>query len=140
MRKLALITVAVALASVAGAPVLAQSSSQAPRRDGGGLHVSGGGVVGYVGGSGSISGNVTGPGGSRPRARSTAVSPASEPNASKDGVVTPARITVEKAPRSKPVKASNATPLPLVIVLGSLAVAAFVLLGRRRRAIPDLPV
>jgi hypothetical protein len=36
-------------------PALAQSGAEAPTKGDGGLHVSDGGMVGYVGGSGSIS-------------------------------------------------------------------------------------
>jgi MYXO-CTERM domain-containing protein len=123
---IALVTVFfVALAGVAGG----QETPRRPRK--GGLHVSGGGVVGYVGGSGSISGNVTGPGGGG----STGTQPVVDdgPSAVEGGVVSD--VPIPPVDRDSRPASSKETSSPLVVLLWALAVlvaGAAIRLYRRR--------
>jgi hypothetical protein len=135
MIRRALLAVAVFFALATGPGALAQSG-EAPSGDGG-LHVSGGGTVGYVGGSGSISGTVRGPAGGRGRPSGPAVAPAPAPNASKDGVVAPARqakVAKEVKTDAAPVSDTmSMVPFAVVVAASIIAMALFI---RRRPVFP----
>lgn len=115
----------------------AQAEPEQPRRGDGGLHVSGGASVGYVGGgSGSISGNVVGPGGgassgaAAPK-KEVAPAPAEQPSAVAGGQVSDA-IPVEAA-QTDP--ASERTADPVIFwfaIVGLIVAGAAVLLAGRR--------
>lgn len=142
MRLRALIF-GLAIPILTAGPALAQSSDR--ERSDGGLRVSGGGVAGYVGGSGSVSGTITGPSGTGPSGgaarRAPARAPASEPakveedpgpTAVTGGVVVPVRIV----PRHGELVATTSTAsAPHELFAGALAaiiVAGLVLYFRSR--------
>jgi hypothetical protein len=128
MRVRGVILVAAALL-VAFAAAAGAKEPRKPPSDGG-LHVSGGGVVGYVGGgSGSISGNVTGPGGGR----SSGIEPAvdTKPTAIDGGVVSKTRLPAEGVQTTSASQAPDASGLALW-VLAVLGAGAMIWLYRRR--------
>ena len=129
-----LLVLLVAVAACAASPAAAQSGAEAPTKGDGGLHVSDGGMVGYVGGSGSISGTVRGPGGSGGSgapAPKPAVADAG-PSAITDGKVTPARISVPDASDAIPARSESPWRGPL-IAAAMLAVTLVVLFVRPKR-------
>jgi hypothetical protein len=134
MRGRFVLITAASFALLGPLPALANPSDAGTgaQRDGG-LHVSGGGVVGYVGGgSGSISGNVRGPGGSIGSSRSGPAVSGAEPTAVQDGIVQKLRLEV---PRERPLGATNTSSRmsDTVTWLGvALVIVGVVLLSRRR--------
>jgi hypothetical protein len=131
LRRAFVLLVALALVFL-GSHAFAEQAPRQPRKAGdGGLHVSNGGSVAYVGGSGSISGNVVGPGSGGGSARSK---PAVEPNAIDEGAVAPVSdpivVTV------KPTQAASAERnIPLALWIGAPIVLALItaVFARRRR-------
>jgi hypothetical protein len=114
---------------LAGSAAGQTAPDQPARRGDGGLHVSGGGVVGYVGGSGSISGNVVGPGGAQNTATRPAVSD-SESNAVLGGEVAPPQKPAHEVDTGVEQTASKRSglPIPIVVLIG---VALLALVVRR---------
>ena len=117
-----------------GAPAFAQDTE-----GDGGLHVSGGGMIGTVGGSGSVSGTVRGPegggGASRPAPASVVkADPADQLNAVTDGDVKPATIAERPAQPldATPIASSSSMPAMLLTVLIPSIVAAGVFYAIRR--------
>lgn len=137
MRRRFVFALTAALVLGIGGPGWAQSSDD---RDGsrsqGGLHVSGGGVFGYIGGSGSPSGTIRGPGGSGSSAASdrgrdvAPAAPAAEPTAVQGGVVADVPLEAEPAPDAEQAS-SGARVTPLTWVIVALMFAGFVWLYRR---------
>jgi hypothetical protein len=114
------------------APAFAQSD--APEGDGG-LHVCCGGMVGSVGGSGSISGTVRGPGAP---ARASNPAPAkadTAPSAVTDGAVAPAKIEpADESLNEAPTAATGSAPNGPLLAALIVAIAAAVLFLRPRSA------
>lgn len=131
VRALGLMIAALVIMS---APAALAKMPQQPSGDGG-LEVSGGGIAGYVGGSGSISGSVRGPsggpGGSVPSGEPTAEK---APSVLNDGVVAdtdmPAPVTrkVSNATRASAVWPGVMAPT----MVATLTAAGVLLLFRRR--------
>ena len=120
MRLAATLAIAVAFLCVA-APVFAEGD--------GGLHVCCGGSVGYVGGSGSISGHVRGPGGSSTHhvAPKTSV-----PNATTGGDTSPV-VLLKRHVDAAPVKShAPLWPGALLATILSMLVAVGVAYAFRR--------
>lgn len=135
MRLRVLFFLVVALSFPIAGPAEAQSPdrpSQPSQRGDGGLHVSNGGMVGYVGGSGSISGNVVGPGGTQDAAAEPAVEEG-EPNAVMGGAVGPAQKATREVDDSTTQASSTGSNLLFpVFALLAVALIAFVVRGPLR--------
>jgi hypothetical protein len=135
MRPFLVLFVAVLITAFAY-PALGQSTPERPQRSDGGLHVSNGGVFGYVGGSGSPSGRIVGPGrgggggGSAPAQEAKDVSP----NSLTGGSVGPA-IDASGASDETTEAASNSTTVPwLPLAVGTgLGLILLILMTRRLR-------
>jgi hypothetical protein len=111
--------------------VFAQTADQPAQRGDGGLHVSNGGMVGYVGGSGSISGDVVGPGGSSGGSTKPADA---EPNAITGGSVAPLEETAqEQRVDTTPARSPNDGAMNLFIGFAVLVGIALLVLSVRRR-------
>lgn len=111
-------------------PALAKPEQPAQRGDGG-LHVCCGGMIGSVGGSGSISGTVRGPG-AGPSAPRPVVREDVPPALTK-GIVEPAEIAVRDDEPVEAEEASSTATGPLLAAL-LVAVAAIAIFARRRSA------
>ena len=134
MRRVLPLLVAVLIATSAY-PAQGQSAPQQPRRGDGGLHVSNGGVVGYVGGSGSISGRVVGPGGGGGGSAPAQEAEDAAPNALTGGSVAPAVDARGEADDSA-VRASSSTSTPWLPVAAGTALGLLLLVFLTRRLRP----
>ena len=134
MRRLTLLC-CVALIALTSPTAVGQTSNRQPNGDGG-LHVCCGGSVGYVGGSGSISGNVVGPGGGGGGQRAAAPATDVQPNAATNGSLEPAlQIRDSSAEKSTPAASKTSIPyIPIAAVLGALLL--FVVVRTRRAQSP----
>jgi hypothetical protein len=127
--RMLLVLPLIALVTVLATPAMAQSTGGESSSGDGGLHVSGGGVVGYVGGSGSISGNVRGPGGgSSSRAPTRAPDPG--PAAVTDGVVEPAELPIVESPVDATNASSPGPNLLFAAMLGVVVIGIAIFLRR----------
>jgi hypothetical protein len=133
--RIGFVALALALMTAGATPAGAQSTPQQPTSGDGGLHVSNGGSIGYVGGSGSISGTVRGPGGGDRRGSSApkrAVTPKPDgPSAVTGGVVEPAEAGVLRPQSVENAKDASSLTGPM-LAAGMVALACAVLFVRRR--------
>lgn len=134
MRRRFLLVFTAAIIVGIASPAWAQSSDESDSRDRGGLHVSGGGVFGYVGGSGSPSGTITGPGGARRSQAAAGVSaPVRDPmpSAVQGGVVSKAPLPVQPEAEVEAEPAASVRLSPLTWLIAALMLAGFVWLYRK---------
>ena len=124
MRLVSLCVLAIAFVFAAGLPALAQSSD-APSS--GGLTVCCGATFGYVGGSGSVSGSIRGPGGdggSPSRAEVARPAATAGPTAVLGGLVRPASLPAVAPTVTTTAAHRNVVPwvLAVLVLLGSVFV------------------
>jgi hypothetical protein len=134
--RLVLTFVIAVLVGMAAPAVAQEADRSAERSRDGGLRVCCGATFGYIGGSGTISGEVRGPaGGSSQRAPAPAPAPDPEPNVLMNGEVTPVKVTSAVSEEPLAVESAPASwPRGLLGGIMAAVVLAGIVIGFRRRS------